>query len=97
MDVLTTLKENGVPVPLRLWCIAGGYTLQDLITELRASTKDEEELQKVNEMRKERLGNDAEQEDDGLGFNADAVTSPSFEIGGVKIEWYSRSNWFRKS
>lgn len=49
MEILNTLEEKGLPVPLRMWAAAGGYNLDKILNDQEADVK---VTQRVNEYKK---------------------------------------------
>jgi hypothetical protein len=54
-EMLEKLTEHGVPVPLRMWCAAGGIEVESLLRELKQDEGDRKRLEQVS---KQDLNND---------------------------------------
>lgn len=46
-EMLEKLTEHGVPIPLRMWCAAGGIEVESLIRELQQDGEDRQRLEKM--------------------------------------------------
>lgn len=74
LQVLDTLAEKGVPVTLRMWAAAGGFTLDKLINEI-----DDDELAKktIADIRKEfggkKGGSDGDEDTGAFGYEESRI------------------------
>jgi len=64
LNILTTLEEKGLPVTLRRWAAAGGYTIEE---ELKSLDEDIE-LKKVIAKWKKKTGGEGEEKEEGGSF-----------------------------
>lgn len=56
MEVLSTLKEQGLPIPLAMWAAAGGMDIESLINSLDEDIKQHEQLKDWKEKTKPSEG-----------------------------------------
>jgi len=59
LDLLSTLKEEGIPIPLKVWAARGGYDLTEAMEMLDEDVKLRE---KIKEWKKKTAGNGEEEE-----------------------------------
>lgn len=57
MEILATLEEKGLPVPLRMWAAAGGYNLDKILADQEADA----DISKKVEEYKKAVGSNAEE------------------------------------
>lgn len=63
MEVLQNLKEQGIPIPFRMWAASGGITIDSLLTDLKEDKEILEKINKLTEAAKAPNGNDQAGED----------------------------------
>jgi hypothetical protein len=87
MEVLNQLKEQGIPIPIRMWAAAGGITIESIINDLEDNQMLEEKLSKYKD-----AGNRAEEggEDDESAFE-EASTDLANQLRKTK-----RKKWLHR-
>lgn len=68
MDLLTTLGEKGIPVPLKMWAAAAGVDLRALLGDLREDQSLRKQIEQVTGKPMDDGAGGMGSEDDGMGF-----------------------------
>ena len=102
LEILETLKENGVPIPLRTWATLGGISLDSIIKSLPEDVKVQKVItkyqDKLSDISKSEDNEEGEDNEDGFSFGSiessrtpgeelyDSVYKELQDIGFVKKE-----------
>jgi hypothetical protein len=84
LDILKTLKEEGVPIPLRSWAARGGFDIDEAVESL----DDDIKLRTTIEVWRKAVQPKEEGEAGGAGADTD-----SFENNGVLPLWNTQSSF----
>lgn len=96
VDLLSTLEEKGVPIPMRMWAAASGMTIRELVEQQQSDQRIREQfLPWIKDIRKYRKASDlAAEEGDGEGgggFEGASAKRPySPSIGKETPRWFER-------
>ena len=100
LSILTTLKEEGIPIPLRVWAAAGGYDIDKAMKLFETDKTDRESVKKWKEDTGQ--GGDEGAFGSANNFTAAAMEAPEFMVRRAAAEsvdlfdslWSSPDSYF---